>query len=55
MEGVVVSARKAGATVTISVVSDSQGRYSFPAKLSPRVPLRIRAVGYELDGSRRST
>ena len=31
MEGVVVSAKKAGSTVTVSVVSDAQGRYSFPA------------------------
>jgi len=30
MEGVVVSAKKAGASVRISVVSDAQGRFSFP-------------------------
>src|SRR5438128_10970455 len=50
MEGVVVSAKKAGSTVTISVVSDDQGRFSFPqAKLEPgRHSLRIRATGYEL-------
>src|SRR6266852_5584877 len=30
MEGVVVSAKKEGSTVTISVISDAQGRYSFP-------------------------
>ena len=36
MEGVLVSAKKAGSTVTITVVSDAQGRYSFPAaKLEP--------------------
>lgn len=52
MEGVLVSARKAGSTVTITVVSDQQGRYRFPgAKMEPgRYSLRIRAVGYELDG-----
>jgi streptogramin lyase len=52
MEGVVVSARKAGSTVTISVVSDAQGAFSFPpTKLeSGRHSLRIRATGYELDG-----
>jgi len=52
MEGVVVSAKREGATVTISVVSDDKGRFSFPAsKLEPgRYTLAIRAVGYELDG-----
>src|SRR6267378_7467310 len=30
MEGAVVSAKKAGSTVTVSVVSDAQGRFSFP-------------------------
>ena len=52
MEGVVVSARKAGATVTISVVSDKAGRYNFPAaKLEPgSYSLTIRAVGYDLAG-----
>jgi len=52
MEGVVVSAKKAGSTVTISVVSDASGRFSFPAaKLgSGDYALRIRATGYELDG-----
>ncbi len=51
MEGVVVSAIKAGSGVTISVVSDAQGRFSFPAaKLaSGSYSLRIRATGYELD------
>src|SRR5437867_11703300 len=52
MEGVVVSAKKAGSTVTISVVSDASGRFSFPAaKLgSGDYALRVRATGYELDG-----
>ena len=52
MEGVLVSAKKAGSTITITVVSDSQGRYRFPAsKLEPgQHALRIRAVGYDLDG-----
>src|SRR5258707_9884377 len=52
MEGVVVSAKKAGATVTVSVVSGAQGRFSFPsAKLgSGSYSLKIRATGYELDG-----
>ncbi len=52
MEGVLVSAKKAGSTVTITVVSDAKGRYSFPAgRIGPGVyTLRIRAVGYELEG-----
>jgi virginiamycin B lyase len=52
MEGVVVSAKKAGATVTISVVTDQEGRYRFPAaRLDPGVyALAIRAAGYDLDG-----
>src|SRR5438552_14711786 len=52
LEGVVVSARKAGSPVTISVVSGADGRYSFPAaKLEPgSYALRIRASGYELEG-----
>ena len=31
MEGVLVSAKKAGGTITITVVSDDKGRFSFPA------------------------
>jgi len=52
MEGVLVSAKKAGSTITITVVSDAKGRYSFPAaKLdSGRYAIRIRAVGYDLEG-----
>jgi len=52
MEGVLVSAKKAGSTITITVVSDAKGRYSFPAaKLDPgRYAIRIRAVGYDLAG-----
>jgi streptogramin lyase len=53
MEGVLVSAKLEGSTVTITVVSDAQGRYSFPSsKLEPgRYSIAIRAVGYELEGS----
>lgn len=52
MEGVVVSAKRDGSTVTISVVSDDKGKFSFPAsKLEPgRYSLSIRAIGYELEG-----
>jgi streptogramin lyase len=52
MEGVVVSARKAGSSITVSVVSDNAGHYSFPAaRLEPgRYTIAIRAAGYDLDG-----
>jgi streptogramin lyase len=52
MEGVLVSARRAGSTVTVTVASDAQGRYTFPrTHLEPGTyALRIRAVGYDLDG-----
>ena len=53
LEGVLVSAKKDGSTVTVTVVSDKDGRYSFPAtRLDPgQYSLRIRAVGYDLDNS----
>ena len=52
MEGVLVSARPDGSTVTFTVVSDAHGRYSFPSTRigSGRHTVNIRAVGYELDG-----
>src|SRR5690242_3585181 len=52
MEGVVVGAKKDGSTVSIDVISDEHGHYSFPAsKLTPgQYSLKIRAVGYEMDG-----
>src|SRR5882762_7186270 len=52
MEGVLVSAKKAGSTITITVVSDAKGQYSFPAaKLEAgRYAIGIRAVGYDLEG-----
>src|SRR3984893_6537836 len=51
MEGVLVGAKKDGSTITINVVSEDKGRYSFPiSKLGPvHYSLKIRAVGYELD------
>jgi virginiamycin B lyase len=52
MEGVLVSAKKttAGATVTVTVVTDKDGRYRFPAsRLDPaQYGLRVRAAGYDL-------
>ena len=52
MEGVVVSAKRAGAIVTVSVVTGHDGRYHFPAaRLEPGAyTLAIRAAGYDLDG-----
>jgi streptogramin lyase len=52
MEGVVVSARRTGTTMTVSVMSDAQGRYAFPAnRLEPGAySIRIRATGYDLEG-----
>jgi virginiamycin B lyase len=52
MEGVVVSAKREGSTISVSVVTDAQGRYAFPAnRLDPgEYTLRIRAAGYQLGG-----
>jgi streptogramin lyase len=52
MEGVVVSAKKDGSTIAISVISDASGNFTFPdAKLEPgKYTLSIRAIGFELDG-----
>ncbi len=51
MEGVLVSAKKAGSTISTTVVTGKDGHYSFPAdRLQPGTyALRIRAVGYDLD------
>jgi virginiamycin B lyase len=51
MEGVVVSARKDGATITVSVVTNTEGKYTFPAGRleAGRYQLSIRAGGYELE------
>ena len=51
MEGVLVSAKKAGSTITTTVVTDASGRYNFPRTRldAGQYNLRIRAVGYELD------
>jgi streptogramin lyase len=52
MEGVAVGAKKDGSTITVNVMSDEKGRFSFPAsKLAPgKYALKIRAAGYDLDG-----
>ena len=51
MEGVLVSAKRDDSTITTTVVSDSQGRYSFPRdRVEPgEYSLTIRAAGYEMD------
>ena len=51
MEGVVVGAKKEGSTITINVMTDEKGRYSFPgSKLEPgHYTLKTRAAGYDLD------
>ena len=57
MEGVMVTAKKDGSTISISVASDAEGKFSFPAsKIEPgEYTLRIRAIGYELDGPKKVT
>ena len=53
MEGVLVSAKKADSTITITVLTDQQGRYRFPrTKLeSAQYSLRTRATGYDLQSA----
>jgi len=53
MEGVLVSAKRADSTISITVVSDASGHYGFPAaKLEPgHYALKVRAAGYDLDGA----
>jgi streptogramin lyase len=53
MEGVLVSAQRSGSPITVTVVTDQSGHYGFPAaRLAPGTyALRIRAIGYELDGA----
>jgi|KBSSwiStaDraftv2_1062776.scaffolds.fasta_scaffold25691_8 streptogramin lyase len=52
MEGVLVSAKKAGSVVTVTVVTNEQGRYAFPTDRldSGNYTISIRAIGYKLDG-----
>jgi len=53
MEGVLVTAKRAGSTIAVTVVTDKDGIYSFPAsRLEPgQYAIKIRAVGYDLDGN----
>ncbi len=57
MEGVLVSARKDGSTITVSVVTDDKGHFSFPAsRLDPgHYAISIRATGYDLDAPKDAT
>ena len=50
MEGVVVSAKRPGSTIMVSVSTNAQGQYSFPQdRLAPDAyDITIRAVGYTL-------
>ena len=50
MEGVLVSARRAGSNKTVTVVTDARGAYSFPReRLEPgRYDISVRAVGFVL-------
>src|ERR1700681_3180605 len=52
IEGVLVSAKKEGATITTTVVSNDKGQFSFPAdRLEPgHYNITIRAAGYNLVG-----
>src|SRR3954470_15379536 len=51
LEGVLVSAKKTGSTITTTVVTDASGRYRFPrSRIEPGpYALRIKATGYDLD------
>src|SRR5690348_13142731 len=50
MEGVLVSAQRAGSPITVTVVSDAQGRYRYPTDrlAAGAYTLSIRAAGYAL-------
>src|SRR6201999_3928516 len=52
MEGVIVTAKKDGSTISISVVSDDKGHFAFPAdRLEPgHYNIKIRAIGYIAGG-----
>ncbi len=52
MEGVLVSAKKAGSTITTTVFTDEKGRYRFPASRveAGHYTIAIRATGYDLAG-----
>jgi virginiamycin B lyase len=51
MEGVLVSAKKTGSTITTTVFTDEKGRYQFPAaRIAPgHYVISVRATGYDLE------
>jgi streptogramin lyase len=53
MEGVVVSAKKDGSTISVSVITNAAGSFGFPAaRLEPgHYALSARAAGFEVDGA----
>src|SRR5690349_17372682 len=57
MEGVVVTAKKPGSIVQVSVTTDAQGRYTFPEnRLEPgEYTISIRAVGYDISAPAKAT
>src|SRR5262245_24333453 len=50
MEGVVVTARREGSPISVSVVTDANGKYAFPqSHVQPgQYTVTMRAVGYDL-------
>jgi virginiamycin B lyase len=52
MEGVLVTAKKDGSTIAITVVTDAKGEYSFPADRldAGHYAIATRAIGYDLNG-----
>ena len=57
MEGVLVSARKTGSSITVTAVTDAQGKFAFPSDRldAGKYTLSIRAIGYVLDGPKEIT
>ena len=57
MEGVLVTAKKAGSSISVTVVTDAQGTFSFPSDRleAGKYTLSIRAIGYVLDGPKEVT
>jgi virginiamycin B lyase len=52
MEGVLVSAKKDGSTISVTVVTDAKGQYNFPAGrlAAGKYTITTRAAGYDLVG-----
>jgi virginiamycin B lyase len=52
MEGVLVTAKKDGSTIAVTVVTDAKGEYSFPANRldAGHYAIATRAIGYDLNG-----